>query len=82
MQADPNTPLLDQVIGYLGVEAVDRGLPEWRRSRAAVLVARLEKLKAALAQTERELKERPMEFCQECCSPTECAQGVHRPGWF
>ena len=54
MQADPNTPLLEQVIGYLAVEATDGGLPEWRRIRAAVLVTRLEKLKAALSQTERD----------------------------
>lgn len=54
MQADPSTPLLDQVIGYLAVEATDGGMPEWRRIRAAVLVKRLEKLKAAFNQTEKD----------------------------
>ena len=53
MLADLDAPLLDQVIGYLGVESNDNSLPEWRRARAAVLTGRLEKLKAALSQTDR-----------------------------
>jgi hypothetical protein len=54
MKADPNTPLLDQVIGYLDMEARDGLLPGWRRERAAMLVKRLNKLKAALSQTEQD----------------------------
>lgn len=54
MMADLDAPLLEQLLGYLGVEVTDSSLPAWRRSRAQTLVLRLEKLKAALSQTDRE----------------------------
>ena len=54
MMADLDTPLLQQVIGYLCGEAEDLRLPEWRRDRASVLAARLNKLEDALSQTDRE----------------------------
>jgi hypothetical protein len=50
MIADPDEPKLSQVIGYLGVEATDCSLPEWRRSRATVLVAYIEQANAALEE--------------------------------